>query len=186
MTTMKTTRQTTVRPALPGEFDWADEPTGPTTSIARQTFVPASGSAQLPAVKLADPTVTVAASLPVPAVVATEVTGSHVDRAQAFFIKSAAMSLSFAIVSVVAAVTLWGVPLLSWSALLILTGMYFVAFAFLWLRDLQHSPEGIALLHTSRLWGWLEREQAHRHKIEREMWQDHRTAQQRNQSRRGQ
>ena len=168
---MKTTRQTAVRPALPNEFlDWEEEATGPTTSITRQTFVPPSGSAQLPAVKLADPSVSIAAQLPAPAVVATEVTGSHVDRAQAFFIKSAALSLSFALVCVIAAVTLWGVPLVSWSALLILSGMYFVAFAFLWLRDLQHSPEGIALLHTSELWGYLRREQAHRHSMERRAW----------------
>jgi uncharacterized membrane protein len=33
-------------------------------------------------------------------------------------------------------------------------------------RDLQHSPEGISLLHTGRMWNWLDREQAHRHKIE--------------------
>ena len=178
---MKTTRQqTAVRPALPNEFlDWEEEVTGPTTSIARQTFVDPSSGAQLPAVKLADPTVNVAANLPAPAVVATEVTGSHVDRADAFIRRAMPISLAFGIVCVIASVTLWSVPLASWSALLILTLSFFACYIWMYWRDLQHSPEGIALLHTSKLWGWLEREQAHRHKIEREAWQDHRAAQHR-------
>jgi hypothetical protein len=165
--THRRNQQTAVRPALPGEFlDWADEPTGPTTSIARQTFVPASGSAQLPAVKLADPSVSIAAQLPAPAIVATEVTGSHVDRADAFIRRAAPLSLAFAVVSVIAAVTLFAVPLASWSAVLILSLSFFACYLWMYWRDLQHSPEGISLLHTGRMWNWLDREQAHRHKIE--------------------
>ena len=171
---MKTTRQTAVRPALPNEFlDWEEEATGPTTSITRQTFVPPSGSAQLPAVKLADPSVSIAAQLPAPAVVATEVTGSHVDRADAWLRYATPLSLAFAVVSLIAAVTFWAVPLLSWTALLIFTGMFFVCYSFLFWRYLKASPEGIALLHTTELWGYLRREQAHRHSIERRAFDEH-------------
>jgi hypothetical protein len=176
MTEMKTTRQTTVRTAQPGEFlDWEDEVSGPSTSLARHqpTFVPAAGSAQLPTVRLADPSVSIAAQLPSPAVVATEVTGTHVDRADAWLRYATPLSLAFAVVSLIAAVTFWQVPLLSWSALLIFTGMFFACYAFLFWRYLKASPEGIALLHTTELWGYLRREQAHRHSIERQMFEAH-------------
>ena len=62
----------------------------------------------------------------------------------------------------------------SGSVLLIFGGIFVAAYAGPLLHYWHTSPEGVALSHTRDLWRFLRAEQSHRHRIEREAWQDQR------------
>lgn len=94
------------------------------------------------------------------------VTGTHVDRAAAFNLRVACLSLTVGAGSALVGVVGVGVPLFSLAALAWLVGGYMLTWLVAYLADAAISPEGAALFGAWRAWRWLDREQEHRHYLE--------------------
>lgn len=155
---------------------WAQEDSQPRQLPARPAawVPPTAGRVEVPRVDLAPMTVNAQMGIQPAAMVTTVVTGDHVSRSRAWLNYSLPLSLAFGLVVVVAAILWANLRLFSWQAL----GLYFLVFCvsygvLLW-DYLRRSPEGNAYKNTSELWGFLRREQAHRHSIEREAWEEQR------------
>lgn len=163
---------------------WEEDDPRPIIRRTQAAYVPAGRQTiDMPAVRLADPSVAIGAEIVPAATTEIRVVGSHSDRAEAWLRYSGPLTFGVAAVATIAAVALYDVPLLSWSALLTFGVVFVVAYSALLLRYWQTSPEGVTLTHTRNLWGHLRREQAHRHRIEREAWQDQRQIRSRNHDR---
>ena len=95
------------------------------------------------------------------------VTGNYTDRAKGFVAVTNGLGMTLGGLGVIVAVAAWGVPLLSVAALAWFGSLYaatwFVAYVF----HVLVSAEGAAWIHVLRAWGWLDREQRHRHQLER-------------------
>lgn len=99
------------------------------------------------------------------------VSGSYLDRAHGFNVKTAGLSTVVALGFVAVGVVGFGAPFLSLATLGWLAAGYFVTWLAAYLVDAAASPEGVALFHTWRAWRWLDREQDHRHYVdERTRW----------------
>jgi hypothetical protein len=160
--------QPTLSRAQIQRVDWS-EPVQP-PAVRPSSYVPAPRTIDMPTVHLASPDTHVDANIVPAATVEAQIVGSHQDRAQAWLRYSIPLSVSMALLSTIAAVALYDVPLLSWAALMTF-GLAFVAtYAGLLLRYWAHSPEGVALTHTRGLWRYLRTEQKHRHTLERQAW----------------
>ncbi len=172
--------QTVVTQIRPGTIDWTEDDAGPCTNIVqrqRQTYVPAAPSrVEMPRVELARPDLAVQLDYIPTSTTHVQVTGDHVNRAQAWLRYSLPLCLSFALVVLVAA---WLFsPLLDvefgW-AFLRAVGLYFavfvVSYAGMFVYYTNRSPEGQAYRNSRDMWQFLRTEQSHRHTIEREAWQ---------------
>lgn len=138
-------------------------------------YVPAALSRiEAPAINLANPNTAITADIQPSATVESKTIGGHQDRARAWLRYSIPLCLAIAASMVIAAVTLYDVPLLSFSALLTFGLAFVLSYTGLLLQYWRHTPEGVALDHTRHLWRYLRTEQAHRHTIEREAWTDQR------------
>jgi len=127
-----------------------------------------------PTIHIANPNTDVSAQITPAATIESRTLGGHQDRARAWIKYAMPLCTGVAGSMVIAAVTLANVPLLSFSALMIFGLTFIVTYAWL-LRDYwRHTPEGVALDHTANLWTYLRTEQAHRHAIERQAWQEQR------------
>lgn len=99
------------------------------------------------------------------------VSGSYLDRAHGFNVKTAGLSTVVALGFVAVGVVGFGAPFLSLATLGWMAAGYFVTWLAAYLVDAAASPEGVALFHTWRAWRWLDREQEHRHYVdERSRW----------------
>jgi hypothetical protein len=156
-------------------IDWTAPDERPARREPTRMIVPAASDIMpAPTVNLANPNVGIDANITPFATVEARTIGSHHDRARAWTRYSLPLCGALGVVTTVAAVKLYAVPLLSWSALLTFWGTFVIAYVVLLLRYWKHTPEGIALTNTNELWGHLRREQKHRHSIEREMYDDQR------------
>ena len=95
------------------------------------------------------------------------VKGSYQDRAQAFSHVVGRLALTMGALSVIVGMVGFGVPVFSLAVLAwfgtVYAGVWLVAYviyAFV-------SAEGVAWLHTQRGWRYLDREQKHRHALEK-------------------
>jgi CHASE2 domain-containing sensor protein len=158
-------------------IDWETEADTPRQLPARRpvSYVPAASEiVQMPRVQLASPDTAVTAEITPAATIESRTISGHLDRAQAWLRYSIPLCSTIAVGMVIAAVAFYRVPLLSFTALLILCGAFVLSYSLLLLNYWRHTPEGVALFHTSNLWDYLKAEQKHRHGIEREAWQDQR------------
>lgn len=97
----------------------------------------------------------------------SNVTGSYTDRAKGFSLVTNALGLTLGGLGVIVAVAGWGVPLLSVAALAWFGSLYAATWFCAYVAHVLVSAEGAAWLHVARGWRWLDREQAHRHELER-------------------
>ena len=134
---------------------------------------PGRQTIDVPAVHLASPNANLVADITAPSVVESITTGSHTDRARAWLKYSLPLSLTLAAISTIAAVAFRAVPLLSFWTLIIFGLTFVVAYSLLLRKYWQHTPEGVALENVHELWGHYKREQAHRHGIERDLFDAH-------------
>lgn len=95
------------------------------------------------------------------------VTGSHIDRAKSFVVVTNGLGLVLGGLGVIVAVAAWGVPLLSVPALAWFGSLYAATWLIAYVLHVFVSAEGAAWVHVLRAWGWLDREQRHRHELER-------------------
>ncbi len=136
------------------------------------TYVPsASELLRPPTVTIASPDAHVDANILPASTVEARVLGTHKDRASAWLRYSLPLSIVASLVVTIAAKTLYGFPLLSWLTFITLGLGFMVCYGLLLFRYWETSPEGVALLHTKRLWGFLYSEQAYRHRIEGAEWE---------------
>ena len=156
-------------PAQRQVYDWS-EPDAPQLPGRRPTtYVPAASDLmRSPTVTIASPDTHLDANIIPSSVVEARIQGSHVDRANAWLRYSLPLSISMGVVTTVAAVALYDVPLLSWSAMITFGLTFVVAYGVLMWRYWKTSPEGVALYHTEQLWKLLHSQQHHRQQLERE------------------
>ncbi len=150
-------------------IDWS-EPDAPALPAKRPvTYVPsASEIMQVPNVTMASPDVSVTADILPAATVEAKTLGSQNDRARAWIRYAMPLCLFFAFGVTVAAIALQAVPLVSAWVLVWFTTTFALVYAPTMVLYWLITPEGVALLHTLKLWGFLYRGQSHRHEIERE------------------
>jgi hypothetical protein len=159
------------RAQLQDQTDWSEPEARQLPALRPSSYVPASGrTINVPAANIASPNVGIEAQITPYATVEAKTIGSHNDRARAWLRYSLPLCGAFGVVTTVGAVALYNVPILSWSAFLTFWLSFVAAYVVLLLRYWQHTPEGVALLNTRFLWSHLRREQAHRHAIERELY----------------
>lgn len=145
-----------------------------------QFVPPARQTVDVPAVRLADPSASLVVDVTPVATIEGKTIGGHQDRAAAWLRYSLPLCATVAAAILVAAVALWSVPLLSFTALLIYLLAFVISYSGLLLRYWSHTPEGVALFHARNQWAYLFREQDHRHQIEAEAWADQRALTHRN------
>ena len=97
----------------------------------------------------------------------SEVTGSYTDRAKGFALVVNSLGVTLGGLGVIVAVAGWGVPLLSVAALAWFGSLYAATWLIAYVVHVFVSAEGAAWVHVLRGWAWLDREQAHRHELER-------------------
>lgn len=106
--------------------------------------------------------------------------GSHQDRARAFNLVVGRLALAMAFMAAMVAVVGLGVPLIapldvagvsvpmiSLAVLAWFGSMYAVVWLAAYVIYAFVSAEGVAWMHTRQGWGYLKREQKHRHQIEK-------------------
>lgn len=169
---------TTAAPAQVRAIDWqreADSDARPLPA-ARSSYVPAASEIiQMPHVQLASPDAALTADITPPALVESKTLGGHQDRARAWLKYSLPLCITFAVATTIAAVAFAAVPVFSLITGLVFFVSFLLAYALLLLRYWRHTPEGVALENVHELWSYYRREQAHRHAIEAQAWQDQRT-----------
>ncbi len=154
-------------PAQRQTIDWSEPEERALPAKRPVTYVPAASELlRTPNVQIASPDAHVDANIVPASTVEARVLGTHKDRANAWLRYSLPLSIVASLVVTVAAKTLYAFPILSWSTFITLGLGFMVCYAALLFRYWQTSPEGVALLHTKMLWGFLYREQAYRHRIE--------------------
>ena len=93
----------------------------------------------------------------------TAVTGTHLNRAFAFSVKTWQLSLIVGVAVWLAARILGGHPLLSLTAILWLVSGFGLVWAGAYFLDTVVSPEGAELIDTLLFWRFMGREQRERH-----------------------
>jgi hypothetical protein len=167
------TTQQLSRAQLQDQLDWSDPEPRQLPALRPSSYVPASSQVvSVPAANIANPNVGITAEITPASIVEAKTIGSHNDRARAWLKYAFPLSAITAAGMTIAAVALNAVPLLSAWVLVV----YLITFALVYLPGMiiywLITPEGVALLHTLRLWGYLLREQRHRHTIERELYRE--------------
>lgn len=148
-------------------------------------YVPAASEIiQMPKVDLTSPDAHIGADITPAAVIEAKTLGSHADRARAWIKYSVPLCIAIAVSMSIAAVALYDVPVFSFATLLTFGLSFVLSYTVLLLQYWQHTPEGVALVHTRQLWRYLRDEQAHRHTIESEAWTDQRAITARREERR--
>ena len=170
--------QTTVTRLQPDADTWDVDRTPATNAIQRRknTFVPAHvapATWQPPELARGDQAITV--DVPRGAIVQAAITGSYQDRAAGFLKYTLPLSVVFALTVTLLATIM--TPLLAAAApiailrtIVLLFAMFCLAYLAMFAWHLRHTPEGQALKETGETWAFLRREQAHRHEIERELF----------------
>lgn len=97
----------------------------------------------------------------------SSVTGGHLDRAEGFAHVTGRLALAMGGFGVLVAVVGLGAPILSLVVLAWFGGLYSATWLIAYALHVFVSAEGAAWLHVLRGWRWLDREQAHRHELER-------------------
>jgi hypothetical protein len=154
-------------------IDWSEPEVRP-LATKPTSYVPAASDLMRPPVTIASPDTHIDAQIIPASVVEARTQGSHVDRANAWLRYSLPLSISMGALTTIAAVALYDVPLLSWSAMITFGLTFVIAYAAMLFRYWETSPEGVALYHTKQLWKLLHNQQAHRQQIERDDWQQRR------------
>jgi hypothetical protein len=146
----------------------------------RTTYVP-SGSELLrtPNVTVASPDAGITANVTPASNVDARTIGSYTDRARAWQKYAFPLCVLAAFGMTISAVALQAVPLLSAWVLVVFFSTFVLTYAPTMVIYWLISPEGVALLHTMQLWRHFFREQRHRHHIEREVFEDQRSVNQR-------
>lgn len=158
-------------PAQLRPIDWTEPDAQQPLAKKPVTYVPsASDIIQMPSVTMASPDANVNASVTPFATIEGKTLGSHSDRARAWTRYSIPLCVAFGVVTTAAAIGLYGVPVLSWSAFITFWATFVVAYVVLLLNYWRHTPEGVALDSSRQLWGYLRMEQRHRHELERSAW----------------
>ncbi len=133
----------------------------PETTSAQANYVPALRQADTIVPRRVDilPPEVHAVDMPTPALVRSEVRGSHLDRAMGFRHAMMPVATVAGVLGTIAAVALFGVPLLSFAALL----WFFTVFCLTWLTGFGlHtfvSPDGAAVLQVLLMFRLLRAEQ---------------------------
>lgn len=159
--------------------DWADEsidraPSSNQLARSRQTYVTAAPARyEPPTLARGDQAITL--DVAPTATTHVEVTGDHLNRARAWLRYSIPLCLSFALVIVVLACLFTPImdAELGWAFLRMVglyLGMFVASYVAMFRFYLSRSPEGLAYRQSERTWDFLEREQAHRHSIEKDAW----------------
>jgi len=94
---------------------------------------------------------------------------TYVDRARGFNTVAVPLSAAVGVGSLIIGVAGFAVPVFSVGALATLWLGFLATWLVAWAIHTVISPEGNALVTTFFAWGWLAREQRHRHDLER--WQ---------------
>ena len=94
----------------------------------------------------------------------TTVTGSHLNRAWAFSVKTWQLSLIVGVAVWLTARILKGYPLLSLGAILWLVTGFGLVWAGAYILDTVVSPEGAELIDTLLFWRFMSKEQKERHR----------------------
>ena len=133
----------------------------PVTSLdRRQTFVPAAPVGQpLPA----QPAPLDGFNVPSPAQSMVELRTSYTDRAKGFVWAITPVAAVTGVLSCVAGVTLFAVPLLSWAILQVFLAFFCVTWIIGYGLHLLMSPDGALFLNTWFLWRTVRHEQKDRH-----------------------
>ena len=87
------------------------------------------------------------------------VTTSHTDRARGFTITSIPLALAVGFVAFLAAIGLAGVPWMSWSALLVLFGVFAAVWAGAYFWHTLASPDGATILSILLSYRYVRHEQ---------------------------
>ena len=132
----------------------------PVTSLdRRQTFVPAAPVQPLPA----QPAPLDGFNVPSPAQSMVELRTSYTDRAKGFVWAITPVAAVTGVLSCVAGVTLFAVPLLSWAILQVFLAFFCVTWIIGYGLHLLMSPDGALFLNTWFLWRTVRHEQKDRH-----------------------
>ena len=94
-------------------------------------------------------------------------TGGHLDRAEGFAHVAGRLALAMGGLGVLVAIVGMGAPIFSLAVLAWFGSLYAATWALAYALHVFISAEGAAWLHVLRGWRWLDREQAHRHELER-------------------
>ena len=97
----------------------------------------------------------------------SNVTGDYVSRAKGFALVTNTLGATLGGLGVIVAVAGFSVPLLSVTALGWFGSLYALTWLIAYVAHVFISAEGAAWLHVVKGWAWLDREQAHRHELER-------------------
>jgi len=140
----------------------------PVTSLARrETFVPAAPVQPLPAPLDGF-------NVPSPAQAMVELRTSYTDRAKGFVWAITPVAIITGVLSCVAGVALFSVPLLSWTILQVFLAFFCVTWIIGYGLHLLMSPDGALVLNTVFLWRTVQREQEDRHRRYWTAYQDSR------------
>ena len=102
-----------------------------------------------------------------PAKVQNVTTGSHIDRAQGFSHVTGRLALTMGGLGVLVAIVGFSVPLFSLAVLAWFGGLYVATWLIAYLLHVFVSAEGAAWTDVRKGWRWLDKEQSHRHELER-------------------
>ena len=97
----------------------------------------------------------------------SNVTGGHLDRAEGFAHVTGRLALAMGGLGVLVAVVGMGAPVFSLVVLAWFGSLYAGTWLIAYMLHVFVSAEGAAWLHVRNGWRWLDREQAHRHELER-------------------
>ena len=132
----------------------------PVTTLARrQTFVPAAPVSPLPA----QPAPLDGFNVPSPATSNVELRTSYEDRARGFVWAITPVAAVTGVLSCVAGVALFSVPLLSWALLQTFLAFFCLTWIIGYGLHLLMSPDGALVMNTWLLWRTVRREQEDRH-----------------------
>lgn len=135
----------------------------PVTSLARrQTFVPPAPQPVQPLP--AQPAPMDGFNVPSPAQSMVELRTSYLDRSKGFVWAITPVAAVTGVLSCVAGVTLFAVPLLSWAILQVFLAFFCVTWIVGYGLHLLLSPDGALFLNTFMLWRTVRHEQEDRHK----------------------
>ena len=149
-----------------------EEDRQPAPLARRGTFVPPAPQPQpLPA----QPAPMDGFNVPSPATANVELRTSYEDRARGFVWAITPVALVTGVLSCVAGVALFSVPLLSWAILQVFLAFFCVTWIIGYGLHLLMSPDGALFVNTWLLWRTVQREQEDRH---RRYWQAYHDARQ--------
>lgn len=92
----------------------------------------------------------------------SRVHGSYQDRARGFNLVALPLAGGVGVGSLIVGLVGFSVPIVSVAALAWLWSGFLLTWLIAWGLHLLFSPDGVSLLHTASLWGYLRREQAER------------------------